>query len=128
MSKPVVDSTGREIKAGQWVVQPYAQSHSVYTRIAYVIEVPDSRACITHFTLNIPGDWEDGPTQSGRIYVRRPHEASWVRAKQRYIGSTQNLTIIEAGVAFQAQEGLEEYIREVLGGDPNGVMPVVEKI
>lgn len=127
MSKPVVDSTGREIKAGQWVVQPYAQSHSVYTRIAYVIEVPDSRACITHFSYVVPGDWEDGPT--GRNYVRRPHDATWVRAKQRYIGSTQNLTIIEANVAFGAYEpGLEEYIRDVLGGDPNGNIPVVEKI
>ena len=122
MSKPVVDSTGREIKAGQWVVQPYAQSHSVYTRIAYVIEVPDSRAYITHFTHTIPGDWVGGQ------YIRRYDEASWVRAKQRYTGSTSNLTIIDASVAFQAQEGLEEYIRNELNGDPNGLIPVVKKV
>lgn len=126
MSNVVVDSTGRELKAGQWVVQPYAQSHSVYTRIAYVIEVLDSRASITHFTHTVPGDWEDGPT--GKVYVRRYHDAGWVRAKQRYLGSTANLTIIEDKVAFDAQIGLEEYINTVLNGDPNGVIPVVEKV
>lgn len=122
----VIDATGRELKAGQWVVQPYSQGRSIGTRISYIIAVEEgpkghgNRVQLTHFSYNQPGGWVNNQ------WVYTPEKNHWTRAVKRWVGGGDNLVILDEAVAFAAQpSGLAEWIETVMNGDPLGDIPEV---
>jgi len=108
----LVDTTGRQLKVGQWVVQPYSQGRSIGTRISYIMAVEEHRVQITHFVYVRPG------MSDGTKYILLPDQNHWKRAQKRWIAGGNDLVIITDEVAFNAQDGLEDWIATALGGDP----------
>lgn len=119
-----VDATGRELKPGQWVVQPYSQGRSIGTRISYIVSLEEFRVQLTHFTYVEHHEWDDN---NKIVYL--PEKNRWTRAVKRFIGGGDNLVIVDDDVAFAAQqEGLAEWIEAVLGGDPLADLPEVVNV
>lgn len=113
-----LDATKRELKGGQWVVQSYSSGRNIRTRIAYIISTEERRVRLTHFTYYVPGEWQ------GQRWVPNPAAAKWERASPRYVSNVDQLTIIDPSIAFGAQDpGLQDWIENVLGGDPMAPVP-----
>lgn len=119
----LLDATSRELEAGQWVVQPYMSSSSIYARVAYIdaINPTTGKVRLVKYTHVIPGEWVDDPRASNgrQRYETRPEDATWERTKTS-IANTAALTIIDSAVAMNAFDGLAKWIENEWAGDPSG--------